>query len=94
MHLIPSCFFLISHYINFRSAGPVSYGFSSLEQNPSMLKSIASPDEYPYPTGHNPSNVMSPSAVNLQEEMTMEEAMDGSEIPGDSSAQNGTEGIS
>jgi len=54
-----------------RSAGPVSFGFASLENN-SMLKSFASPD---------PSNphayVTSPSsAVNIHEEMSMDEDMD------------------
>jgi hypothetical protein len=61
-----------------RSAGPVSFGFSSLENN-SMLKSFASPGG----GEANSHNIQSPSsAVNIQEEMSMEEAMD---VPDNSS---------
>lgn len=54
-----------------KSAGPVSFGFTSLENN-SMLKSFASPDP------SEPCNfVTSPSsAVNIQEEMSMDEVTD------------------
>lgn len=58
-----------------RSAGPVSFGFSSLENN-SMLKSFSSPSGGEgSPVGSH--NIHSPSAaVNIQEEMSMDEAMD------------------
>jgi hypothetical protein len=57
-----------------RSAGPVSFGFTSLENN-SVLKSFSSP----HPS--DPHNfVTSPSStVNIEEEMSMEEEMDDQE---------------
>jgi len=63
-----------------RSAGPMSYGFESLANNSSMLKSLTSPD--------GTISILSPGGnlrhSNIQEEMSMDdvsEALPDSDIP-------------
>lgn len=68
-----------------RSAGPMSYGFESLANNSSMMKSYTSPDgssgSIPYQSG----NMRPP---NIQEEMSMDDV---SEALPDSEVPNGTD---
>ena len=73
-----------------RSAGPVSIGFSSLENN-SILKSIASPNDGINSMVTSPAGIRTSSSVNIQEEMTMDDITDNQP----DQAQNGSsvEGI-
>ncbi|CAG7722178.1 unnamed protein product [Allacma fusca] len=58
-----------------RSAGPVSFGYTSLENN-SMLKSLASPNEGINSSVVSPTGMRNSTSVNIQEEMTMDDITD------------------
>lgn len=52
----------------FRSSGPVSFGFSSLEQGPPALKSMPNPGEFGVISGSPQDSSPSQNELSLQQE--------------------------